>query len=56
MAVAAAIGAGATPSDTPRPADRYRALDTFAQALAYVSNDYVDPSTRSACSTTPPAA
>jgi carboxyl-terminal processing protease len=43
MAVAAAIGAGATPSDTPRPADRYRALDTFAQALAYVSNDYVDP-------------
>jgi carboxyl-terminal processing protease len=41
MAVAAALGAVAAPNDQ-RP-DRYAALDTFAQALAYVSNDYVDP-------------
>ena len=44
MVVAAAIGAGAAPSDqtAPKP-DRYAALDTFAQALAVVSDQYVDP-------------
>ncbi len=39
MAVAVALGAVA---DQQKP-DRYAALDTFAQALSYVSNDYVDP-------------
>jgi len=36
---ATAVGALALP---PRSADRYRTLDTFAQTLAYVANNYVD--------------
>jgi carboxyl-terminal processing protease len=46
MVVAAALGAAAMPSDTQapsKPADRYGALDTFAQALSFVANEYVDP-------------
>jgi carboxyl-terminal processing protease len=44
MVVAAAIGAGAAPSDQAAPkSDRYAALDTFAQALAVVADQYVDP-------------
>lgn len=38
--VATAIGARAVPP--PTPAERYRTLDSFAQALAYVANNYVD--------------
>lgn len=41
--VATAIGAGAIPrDDTPPATARYKTLDSFAQALAYVANDYVD--------------
>jgi carboxyl-terminal processing protease len=41
--IATALGVGAIPRDEVRPAAaRYRTLDSFAQALAYVSNNYVD--------------
>jgi carboxyl-terminal processing protease len=39
--VATAIGASAVPRERPTTV-RYRTLDTFAQALAYVANNYVD--------------
>jgi carboxyl-terminal processing protease len=39
--VATAVGAAAIPPARPS-VDRYRTLDSFAQALAYVSNSYVD--------------
>jgi carboxyl-terminal processing protease len=41
--VATALGATAIPRDDARPAAaRYKTLDSFAQALAYVANNYVD--------------
>jgi carboxyl-terminal processing protease len=41
VAIAAAVGAVAAPK---RPeATRYKTLDTFAQSLSYVSNQFVDP-------------
>lgn len=40
--IATAVGAPALPG--PRAnADRYAALDTFAQSLSYIANQYVDP-------------
>jgi carboxyl-terminal processing protease len=43
VVVATAVGALAIPRTPARPAaDRYRTLDTFAQALAYVTSNYVD--------------
>jgi carboxyl-terminal processing protease len=42
--VATAVGAWAVPAEhTTGDPDRYRALDAFAQALHYVSSEYVDP-------------
>ncbi len=41
LAFAAAIGAIAAPRRTESA--RYRTLDTFAQSLSYVSNQYVEP-------------
>jgi carboxyl-terminal processing protease len=41
--IATAIGAAAVPRDGDRAlAARYKTLDSFAQALAYVANNYVD--------------
>jgi carboxyl-terminal processing protease len=41
--VATALGAAAIPREESRPAAaRYKTLDSFAQALAYVANNYVD--------------
>ncbi len=40
MLVATTIGAQALPDAN---ANRYRALDTFAQSLSYISTNYVDP-------------
>jgi len=40
--VATALGASAIPRDARPTTVRYRTLDSFAQALAYVSNNYVD--------------
>jgi carboxyl-terminal processing protease len=43
-AVATAVGAWALPKGGKDPeAERYRTLDSFAQALHYVSSEYVDP-------------
>ena len=39
---ATAVGTWAVPSKSQSSSDRYKALDTFAQALSYISNDYVD--------------
>jgi C-terminal processing protease CtpA/Prc len=41
MAIAAAVGAIAAPRRSE--ATRYRTLDTFAQSLSYVANQYVEP-------------
>ena len=41
LAFAAAVGAIAAPKRTE--ATRYRTLDTFAQSLSYVANQYVEP-------------
>ena len=40
--VATAVGALALPGSRAN-ADRYAALDTFAQSLSYIANQYVDP-------------
>ena len=41
--IATAIGAGAIPRDDKAATTaRYKTLDSFAQALAYVANNYVD--------------
>ena len=43
VVVATAVGASAIPKKPERSAaERYRTLDSFAQALAYVANNYVD--------------
>jgi len=42
-AVATAVGAWAVPKHRDPEAERYKSLDAFAQALHYVSSDYVDP-------------
>ncbi len=41
VAIAAAVGAVAAPKRADPP--RYRTLDTFAQSLTYVANQFVDP-------------
>ena len=43
VAVAAAVGAVASPRAGRPDATRYRTLDTFAQSLSYVANQFVDP-------------
>ena len=40
--VATAFGAQAVPRSDKRGKDRYASLDTFAQALSYITNSYVD--------------
>jgi carboxyl-terminal processing protease len=40
--VATAFGAHAVPRSGKRAKDRYESLDTFAQALSYITNSYVD--------------
>lgn len=40
--VATAFGAHAVPRSGKRAKDRYASLDTFAQALSYITNNYVD--------------
>lgn len=42
-AFAVALGAVAAPRTKPSEATRYRTLDTFAQSLSYVANQYVEP-------------
>lgn len=42
-AFAVALGAVAAPRARPSEATRYRTLDTFAQSLSYVANQYVEP-------------
>ena len=41
--MATAVGAIALPDGRDPEAERYRTLDSFAQALHYVSSEYVDP-------------